>query len=157
MEENRRPVLRSVIRTLTIQRGRIVILPENVQQVVIADQRRIEGHFDHFGVTGLIGAHILISGFAHRAAHIADLRGFHPGQPTERGFHAPKTSRSEGGFLHVFHSISYNENAVKLLVAMLPEALLPGAQDPPPPPVPPPAPPPTPPAPQVPAPGTPGE
>ena len=100
MEENRRAVLIADVRSLSVQRGRIVIIPEDFEQIVIADDLGIEGNLDHFGVAGAIRANVLIGGVIDLAAGIADRRGFDARQTPERGFDAPETARTECGLLH---------------------------------------------------------
>src|SRR5580704_4876076 len=43
MIENRRPILRADVRPLPVQRRRVVVLPENIQQVIIRDLGRVIG------------------------------------------------------------------------------------------------------------------
>src|ERR1700722_5351409 len=100
MEENRRAILVADVRPLPVQRGRIVIIPEDFEQVVIADDLRIEGDLDHFGVAGAIRADIYIGGVVELPAGIADGSGFNARQASERGFDAPKTACTECGLLH---------------------------------------------------------
>src|SRR5437588_514302 len=60
MEENGGAVLRADIWALAIERGGIVIRPEDIEQLVVGDARRVEIHLDSFGMPGLAGADILI-------------------------------------------------------------------------------------------------
>jgi uncharacterized membrane protein (UPF0127 family) len=100
MEEDGRTVLVADVRSLAIQRGRIVIIPKDFEQVVIADDLGIEGYFDHFRMPGAIRADVLIGGVVQLPAGIADRRGFDARQTPERGFHAPKTACTKCGLLH---------------------------------------------------------
>jgi len=88
------------VRALPVQRGGVVIVPENVEQVVVADYLGIEGDLDDFGVAGTIRADIFVSGVVQLAAGVADLRGLDSRQTPERGFHAPKTACAKGSLLH---------------------------------------------------------
>ena len=101
MEEDGLAILVADVRSLAVQRGRVVIIPEDFEQVVIADDFRIEGDFDHFGVAGAIRANVLIGGVIQLAAGIAYLRGSDARQTPERGFDAPKTACTECSLLHV--------------------------------------------------------
>ena len=58
MIEDRRAVLRTVVRPLTIQRGGIVVIPEDIEQIGKLMTCGIEGYFDHFGVPGAVRAHV---------------------------------------------------------------------------------------------------
>ena len=72
MKEDRRTVLRAVVRTLTVQLRGVMVLPENLQQVVIFHLRRIVFHFDGFGVTSAIAANIFVRGVLELSARVAD-------------------------------------------------------------------------------------
>jgi uncharacterized membrane protein (UPF0127 family) len=100
MEEDGGAVLVADVRSLPVQRGRVVIIPEDFEQVVIADDLGSEGDLDHFGVAGTIRADIFIGGVIQFAASIADGSGFDARQTPERGFDAPKTACTECGLLH---------------------------------------------------------
>jgi uncharacterized protein len=100
MEENRRPILVADVRSLPVQRGGVVITPEDFEQVVIADDLGIEGDLDHFGVAGAIRANVFIGGVVDLAAGIADRRGFDARETPKRSFDAPKTACTECGLLH---------------------------------------------------------
>src|SRR5579863_4238224 len=106
MLENRGPVLAAIIRSLPSQRGGVAIGPELFQQIVIADDVWIEGHFHVLGVPGAVRAHLLICRMVELAADIAHLRGLHSGQTPESRLDAPKTAGTEGGlgqrrFFHI--------------------------------------------------------
>ena len=60
MEEDYRAVLRSVIRSLSIQLRWVVFLKERIEQVLITHTRWIEGDFEHFRVAGPVRADISI-------------------------------------------------------------------------------------------------
>jgi uncharacterized membrane protein (UPF0127 family) len=102
MEEDGRAVLVADVRPLAVQRGWVVIIPENLEQVVIADDFGIESDFDHFGVARAIGTDVFIGRVIQLASGIADRRGFDARQTPERGFDAPKTACPERGLLHAF-------------------------------------------------------
>jgi len=88
------------IRPLPVQRGGVVIVPENFEQVVVADYLGIEGDLDYFGVAGTIRTNIFVSGVILFTAGVPDLRGFDACQTAESGFHAPKTACAKGSLLH---------------------------------------------------------
>jgi len=95
--ENGRTVLRAHIGTLAVERGRVVIAPEDFKQVVIADHLRIEGDFDHLGMAGAIGADVFVRRIFRGSPHVADLGRLHSSQAAKRSFHAPKTTGAETG------------------------------------------------------------
>ena len=101
MIENRRPVLGSPVWALAIDLRSIVILPEDLQEIVVGDLGGIEFHFDGFGVAGAVGANFFIGGILGFAADVADARGDHSGYLAESRFHSPETSCCECGLLHV--------------------------------------------------------
>jgi uncharacterized membrane protein (UPF0127 family) len=100
MEEDRGAVLVADVRSLAVQRGRVVIIPEDFEQVVITDDLGIEGDLDHFGVAGAIRADVFIGGMVQLATGIADLRGLDARKTPECSFDAPKTACPECGLLH---------------------------------------------------------
>src|SRR5579872_5346084 len=75
VKEDYRAILRSYVRTLTVQRGWVMIFPEHSQQLLIGNLRRIEFHLDHFRVAGMVRADVLIAGLGERSSHIADGSG----------------------------------------------------------------------------------
>jgi uncharacterized protein len=101
MEEDRRAVLVADVGSLPVQRGRVVIIPEDFEQFVIADDLGVKGDLDHLGMAGAIRADVFIGGVVQLPAGITDLRGLDARQTPERGFDAPKTACTECGLLHV--------------------------------------------------------
>jgi uncharacterized protein len=102
MEEDGRAVLVADVRPLPVQRGRVVIIPEDFEQVVIADDLGVEGDLDDFGVAGAIRANVFVGRVVQLPAGIADRCGFNARQTPERGFDTPKTACAECGLLHTF-------------------------------------------------------
>ena len=100
MEEDGRAVLRADVRSLPVQSGRVVIIPEDFEQVVIVDDLGIEGDLDYFGMAGAICADVFIGGVIELAAGVPDLRGFDARQTPELGFDAPKAACPECSLLH---------------------------------------------------------
>src|SRR6185312_5427002 len=90
--EDRRAVLRSYIRALAIEGGRVVVVPEDVEQRVVAHQRWIELDLDHFGVSGGVAAHFFVCGIGLRPAFIACGRGNDAGNLLESGLRSPEAS-----------------------------------------------------------------
>ena len=77
-----------------------MIVPENFEQVVVADYLGIERDLDNFGVASAIGADIFVSWVVQLTAGVTDLRGFDARQAPKSGFHAPKTACAKGSLLH---------------------------------------------------------
>src|SRR5580704_15445324 len=75
MIEDRGTVLRTDVRALAIERGRVVIVPEDLKQVVVADDGGIEGDFEALGVSGAPRAHVFVRGLRERSSGVAYLRG----------------------------------------------------------------------------------
>src|ERR1700683_4376647 len=50
MKENHRTVLRADVRTLAILSGRIMVVPESFEQIVVADDRGVESDLHDFSV-----------------------------------------------------------------------------------------------------------
>ena len=105
VEEDGGAVLRAPVRTLPVERGGVVELEECIEQLLVAHFFRVEVEFDHFGVAGLVGAHIFVGGLVERAALIADGRRRHAGNRRKRGLHAPKTSCSKCRFFYAHNNL----------------------------------------------------
>src|SRR6266480_1474207 len=101
--KNRRAVLLTDIRSLSVERRRIVILPENRKQIVIAESLRIVANLDDFGMTGSPAANVLIRGVLHRSAQIPDTRRKNSRYLAICGFYSPEASRAKRGNLRILH------------------------------------------------------
>src|ERR1017187_3584005 len=88
-------VLRAPVRPLPIHLGRIVQREERVQQSVVRHAPRIERHVDHLGMSGAIGAHLLVRRMLQVSALVSRRRIDHSRYLYETGFYAPKTSSSK--------------------------------------------------------------
>ncbi|CAD9218111.1 hypothetical protein BCEN4_1190029 [Burkholderia cenocepacia] len=108
MREHDRPVLRADVVALPVQRGRIVRREEDLEDLAIADARRIERHVDDFRVAGVAFADVAIARVARMAARITRLNGRHAVDVEKHGLRAPETPASERrGFKHLVpHEIS---------------------------------------------------
>src|SRR4051812_12581576 len=98
MIENHRPILRSDVRSLPIERGWIVVRPKNIQKLLIADLSRIEFRLHHLCMPGLIGTDILITGFFFAPTGITDRRCGDAFEITKCLLYSPKAASAEGGF-----------------------------------------------------------
>src|SRR3954471_461692 len=101
MGEDRRPVLAADIRSLSARRGWIVDLPEYVKQLLERDAGRVECHFDHFRMAGLVAADIVVGGAVLRSAQIAHDGSRHAIHMAERRLDTPKTAGSECRLFHI--------------------------------------------------------
>ena len=95
-------VLRALVRALAIERGWIMRLPENVEQLLVGDSGRVKFDLGHLGVAGGAGAYLFVGRAGGVAAGKAAGDGFDAGQPLEDGFHAPEAAAAKrGGFSFV--------------------------------------------------------
>src|SRR5713226_3541113 len=72
VKENRGAVLMPDVAELAITRGRIDIVPEDVEQLAIAGFLRIESYLDRFGVTGAASGDLFIGRIDLLPAGVAD-------------------------------------------------------------------------------------
>jgi hypothetical protein len=96
MREDDGAVLRAHIRTLPVQRRRIVHAEKHLEQIVIADLLRIEGDLHDLCMSGRSGTHLLIRGVRARAARIAGDDALHAAQLAEERIDAPEASGAKG-------------------------------------------------------------
>src|SRR5205814_3023698 len=99
MIKNHRAILRAYIGTLSIQRGRIVVRPENVEDLIVRYLGRIEFHLNDLGVAGLVAANIFVARILSVPACIPYGGRAHALKLAKSLFHAPKTPRPERRFL----------------------------------------------------------
>src|SRR6516225_957710 len=95
MAEDRRAVLAAEVEALAVAGGRIVDLPERLEQLRVADLGRVEPHLDRFGVAGAAPADPLIAGVGHVPAGVADSGCQHPVDLAEGRLDAPEASCGE--------------------------------------------------------------
>src|ERR1700730_825524 len=86
--EDGRPVARSPVVTLTVQRARIVDLEKEFQQLSIADDLRIKGNFNGFRMIAVIA----IGRVRHLAAGVAHPGGNHAGIAAQQILHTPEAA-----------------------------------------------------------------
>src|SRR6266700_100836 len=72
--KNYRSILLANIGALPVQRGGVMVRPENIQKLVITGLRWIKFDFHHLGVSGFIGANILIRWILFGSTCIPDTR-----------------------------------------------------------------------------------
>src|SRR5690606_138667 len=93
--EDRGAVLGSDIRTLPVLDGRIVVFPENSQEVPVRNAGRIIGHLDGLRMPGGPGTHLFVRRVLRRAAAVADEDVGNAGHGPESAFHAPEAPSRE--------------------------------------------------------------
>ncbi len=74
MKENRGAVLRSVVRPLAVELGRVVTLKEGSEQLAIGNLFWIEFDLDCLGVARLVSADLLVARITGVDADIANCR-----------------------------------------------------------------------------------
>ncbi len=94
--EDDRAVLRAFIRALAVERGGVADGEQDLQQVAVGDDLGVEDDVDGFGVAGVTFLDLLVTGVFPLSTRIARFDAFHAFELFEDGFHAPKTSGSEG-------------------------------------------------------------
>jgi hypothetical protein len=102
--KNHGTILVADIGALAIQRSRIVIRPEDIEELIVADDRGIELNPHHFSVPGPVSAHIFVGWIFLRAARVTDGCIRHTSSGPEGRFNAPKTTGAKCRFFcrHVF-------------------------------------------------------
>ncbi len=93
--ERRAAVLRAHVVALAHALGRVVGLPEGLQQARVGQHRGVEHHLDGLGVAGTGGAHLLVRGVRRVPALVADGRGVDPGQLPEHPLGAPEAAQRD--------------------------------------------------------------
>src|ERR1700720_1855758 len=99
MIKNRRAILRAYIGALLIERGRILVRPKNVEDLIVRYLRRIEFHLNNLDVAGLVTANLFVARILFVPACIPYGGRAHALKPPKSLFHAPKTPRPERRFL----------------------------------------------------------
>src|SRR5579875_3201111 len=77
---------------------------EDMQQVAIADDRRIKRHLRDFHVPRLAGANLLIAGIGDVPAHITRADRFHAVNLLDGGLDTPEASAAEIGNFAGWHT-----------------------------------------------------
>src|SRR5258708_2951542 len=101
VEKDRRAVLRSIVRTLAVELGGVVVLPEHLEQFLVGEFCGIVIYFDRLGVAGAVAAHVLIGRIGEVPAGVANPGCGNPRQLAESSFHSPETACGKGGFGHM--------------------------------------------------------
>src|SRR5215472_7746288 len=93
--EDGRPVAGPDVVALPVQRGRVVDLEEELQQVPVGGLVRVEGDLDRLGVAVVVA----VGGVRHVTAGVADPARDHAGELADEVLHAPETAAGEDGLL----------------------------------------------------------
>ena len=90
-------ILRADIGTLAVQRRRVVNGEEDVEEIAIGDDARVEGDLHRFGVPRLAAAYLLVGGIRHAAADVSGNDALHASQlPVQASLqHTPSTQWPE--------------------------------------------------------------
>src|SRR3990170_1098898 len=99
--EHRGAVLRTHTRPLPIRRRGVMAVPEDIEQLLVGDLRRIVNHLYCLRVSGPVGADVFVGRVLQAAARVAHARGADTRHAPERRLHAPETTGSERCSLHV--------------------------------------------------------
>src|SRR5205814_9619981 len=99
MIKNHRTILRAYFGTWSIHRGRIVVRPENVEDLIGCYLGRIEFPLNNLGMAGLVAANIFVARILSVPACIPYGGRAHALKLATSLFHAPKTPRPERRFL----------------------------------------------------------
>src|SRR5262249_35691985 len=102
VEEDRRSVLVAEVPALPVALRRVVLREEDLEQLVVRDLLRVEGHLDRLGVAGPVRADLPVRRVLGVAAGVADSRGRDARKPPERGLDAPEAAGCECCLLHLF-------------------------------------------------------
>ncbi|MNP36616.1 hypothetical protein D3C76_1300180 [compost metagenome] len=97
---DRRAVLGAVVITLTHALRRVVVFPEHLQQLFVADDVRVIHHPYRLGMAGLAGADFAVGWVRGITAGVARRSAIDPRQRPEQALHAPEAAHCEQGDLH---------------------------------------------------------
>ena len=90
--QNDRPILRPHIIALTVQRRRIMRIPEQINHIPKRDQSRIIIDANHLSMPRVPIANLLVRRVLHMPARVAAHHLLHPLQHLILGLNTPKTS-----------------------------------------------------------------
>src|SRR3954452_7272373 len=99
VDEDDAAVIVSDVPALAVQLRRVVLAPEDAEQVVVRDLRGVVGDLDDLGVARGVRAHVLVRRVAEMPAVVADAGARHAVELAERGLHAPEAAGAERGLL----------------------------------------------------------
>src|SRR5262249_17067357 len=95
VEEHRGPVLVADVPALPVPLRRVVLAPEDVEQLVVRDDVVVVRHLDDLCVAGPVRADVLVRRVVEPAARVADARRGHSVDLPERRLDAPEAAGAE--------------------------------------------------------------
>src|SRR6185437_6373866 len=121
MAEDLRAVLAAEVEALAVTGGRIVDLPEFLEQLRVADLGRVEPYLDRLGVAGAVSADPFVAGVGDVAAGVAHSSLQHPVDLAEGRLHTPEASCGECGALGSVRSVSLERRRRRRVGVAVPE------------------------------------
>src|SRR5690606_28400501 len=97
MHENRRAIHVAGIAELPVLREGVDIVPEDVEQFLVRDLRRIVDDLDRFRMSGAAARHLVIGRVRYLATDISRHGGDYAFDLVEIGLDAPEAPAGEGG------------------------------------------------------------
>ena len=104
---NRRTILGAMVITLTHTLRRVVVFPEYLQQLFIADDGRVVYHAYGFSMAGLAGADFAVGGVWRISARVARRGAVDARQLPVEAFHAPEAAHGKQGDFHAFRYVGH--------------------------------------------------
>jgi hypothetical protein len=113
-EEYGRTVLGAHIRALAVKGGRVVDGEEDVQQIRVGDEGRVEGDLHSLGMARGAAANLFIGGRRAFTARVARDDVCDPFDLVKDRFEAPEASTGENGLLELcIHKDNYSLNSLE--------------------------------------------
>ena len=104
---NSRTVLCAVVVALTHALRRVVVFPEDLQELFVADYRRVVHYAYRFRMAGFAGADFAVGWVRRVAAGVASSGAVYAGQLPEEALNAPEAAHSEQGDFHAIRNVSH--------------------------------------------------
>ena len=102
-----RAVLGAVIVTLTHALRRVMVFPEHLEQLFIADDARVIHHTYRFSMTGLTGTDFAVGWVRRISSGVARSGAVHARQLPEQAFYAPEAAHGKQGDLHSIRNVCH--------------------------------------------------
>src|SRR5208283_1494028 len=115
--EDGRAVLSSDVGPLAVQRGRIVKLPEDLQQPLVVNLGWIKLNLNDLGMPGPVRADRLIAWVLQVAAHVADRRPGHSRRPAKCFLNSPEAACPKRRRGHVWLPIGHERKSLSAAVS----------------------------------------
>ena len=116
--KNHRTILRAFVRALPVKRGRIMDLPEIIQQRLQRHLLRIIIHPHDFRVSGNARAHLFVSRIRTRPARVTADHGCDAGHDFIRRLGAPKTPSPHDQRFKRCHAATMRDSAAGATVSL---------------------------------------